>query len=112
MSQEIPELSEENWATVVKNAQTTCEKLGIPWTGGDADICGAYTILVETGEVESHEAMRVVYELGRRSQGDLLAAAKRIFNRRPIGGLTSDVLLEDGDLDALEEAIHKAEGRA
>lgn len=107
MGQEIPKLSEENWATVVKNAQTTCEKLSIPWTGGDADICGAYTILVETGEVQSHEAMRVVYELGRRSHGDLLAAAIEALHEGRSHGH-----LKHTTANKLSDAIARVEGRA
>lgn len=119
MSQEIPKLSDEKWAIVVKNAQTTCENFSIPWTGGDVDICGAYTILVETGQVESHEALRVVYELGRRSNADLLEAANGTANY--LQGLFDEILeaneIEHSEviaqrLRSLRAAITKTEGRA
>jgi hypothetical protein len=81
------------------------EALMRAWVAGwDAGIQGAQN---DDGKRDTAQEI-AQYFPAEEAAPDLLTACNRVVDRRPIGGLAEDVLLEPSDLDMLNAATAKA----
>jgi hypothetical protein len=106
-------MSEADWTFVRDVAQKTITMTGAKFTGDDTDYLVAFHLLHESEMLDLFGTIKSAYELGRRSNADLLNALKVIIEKLQGESGTGDSYWSQfPEYHRALAAIAKAEGRS
>lgn len=104
---------ETDWTVVRNVVQKTITMAGAKFTGDDTDYLVAFHLLHEAEMLDLHGAIKTAYELGRRSNADLLTACQWMIQQLQGESGTGDSYWSQfPEYHLALAAIAKAEGGA